>query len=68
MITIKKQYNTVVSQVKKGVTGFANAYAKFIEKVTINGIYTRNKNLPLFFDFNFLLTLVGFLHPRFLQS
>ena len=40
MITIKKQYNTVVSQAKKGVTGFANAYAKFIEKVTINGLYT----------------------------
>ena len=36
MSTIKKQYNTVVSQAKKGVPGFANAYAKFIEKVTIN--------------------------------
>lgn len=36
MTTIKKQYNTVVSQAKKGVPGFANAYAKFIEKVTIN--------------------------------
>ena len=36
MSTIKKQYNTVVSQAKKGVPGFANSYAKFIEKVTIN--------------------------------
>ena len=36
MTTIKKEYNTIVSQAKKGVPGFANAYAKFIEKVTIN--------------------------------
>ena len=36
MSTIKKQYNTFVSQAKKGVPGFANANAKFIEKVTIN--------------------------------
>ena len=36
MSTIKKQYNTVVSRAKKGVPGFANAYAKFIERVTIN--------------------------------
>ena len=36
MNSIKKQYNTVVSQAKKGVPGFAIAYAKFIEKVTIN--------------------------------
>jgi hypothetical protein len=36
MSTIKKQYNTIVLQAKKGVPGFANAYAKFIEKVTIN--------------------------------
>ena len=36
MSTIKKQYNTVVSQAKKGVPGFANAYAKFFEKGTIN--------------------------------
>ena len=36
MNSIKKQYNTVLSQAKKGVPGFANAYAKFIEKVTIN--------------------------------
>jgi site-specific recombinase XerD len=28
-------YNTVLSQAKKGVPGFATAYAKFIEKVTI---------------------------------
>ncbi len=32
---VKRQYNTVLSQAKKGVPGFANAYAKFIEKVTI---------------------------------
>ena len=32
---VTKQYNTVLSQAKKGVPGFANAYAKFIEKVTI---------------------------------
>lgn len=32
----KRQYNTVVSQARKGVPGFAEAYAKFIEKVTIN--------------------------------
>ena len=31
----KKQYNTVLSQAKKGVPGFENSYAKFIEKVTI---------------------------------
>lgn len=31
----KKQYNTVLSQAKKGVPGFENFYAKFIEKVTI---------------------------------
>jgi site-specific recombinase XerD len=36
MTSIKKEYNTVVSQAKKGVPGFAIAYAKFIEKVTIN--------------------------------
>jgi integrase/recombinase XerD len=36
MSTIKKEYNTIVSQAKKGVPGFAIAYAKFIEKVTIN--------------------------------
>ena len=36
MSTEKRQYNTVVSQAKKGVPGFASAYAKFIEKVTIN--------------------------------
>lgn len=36
MNSIKKEYNTVVSQAKKGVPGFAIAYAKFIEKVTIN--------------------------------
>jgi len=35
-MTIKKEYNTIVSQAKKGVPGFAIAYAKFIEKVTIN--------------------------------
>lgn len=32
---VTKQYNTVLSQAKKGVPGFANAYTKFIEKVTI---------------------------------
>ena len=32
---VTKQYNTVLSQAKKGIPGFANAYAKFIEKVTI---------------------------------
>jgi len=32
---VTKQYNTVLSQAKNGVPGFANAYAKFIEKVTI---------------------------------
>jgi integrase/recombinase XerD len=36
MSTIKKEYNTIVAQAKKGVPGFAIAYAKFIEKVTIN--------------------------------
>jgi hypothetical protein len=36
MSTIKKQYNTVVSKAKNGVSGFANVYTKFIEKVTIN--------------------------------
>jgi integrase/recombinase XerD len=36
MNSIKKQYNTIVSQAKKGVPGFADAYAKFIEKVTID--------------------------------
>ncbi|WP_153799499.1 hypothetical protein [Foetidibacter luteolus] len=35
MSSIKRQYNTVVSQAKKGVPGFADAYAKFIEKATI---------------------------------
>lgn len=33
--TTTKQYNTVLSQAKKGVPGFALAYGKFIEKVTI---------------------------------
>lgn len=32
----KRQYNTVVSQAKKGVPGFAEAYAKFNERVTID--------------------------------
>jgi len=36
MSTEKRQYNTVVSQAKKGVPGFASAYAKFIEKATID--------------------------------
>ena len=36
MSTEKRQYNTVVSQAKKGVPGFAIAYAKFIEKATID--------------------------------
>ncbi len=35
VIKVTKQYNTVLSQAKKGIPGFANAYAKFIEKVTI---------------------------------
>ncbi|WP_153800786.1 hypothetical protein [Foetidibacter luteolus] len=35
MSSIKRQYNTVVSQAKKGVPSFADAYAKFIEKATI---------------------------------
>ena len=33
--TTKRQYNTILSQAKKGVPGFALAYGKFIEKVTI---------------------------------
>ncbi len=33
--TPTRQYNTVLSQAKKGVPGFALAYGKFIEKVTI---------------------------------
>src|SRR6266496_4718484 len=33
--TTTKQYNTVLSQAKKGVPGFALAYGKFIEKVTL---------------------------------
>lgn len=33
--TTKKQYTTILSQAKKGVPGFALAYGKFIEKVTI---------------------------------
>ncbi len=35
MSSTKGVYNTVVSQAKKGVPGFENSYAKFIEKVTI---------------------------------
>lgn len=35
MSSTKRVYNTVVSQAKKGVPGFKNSYAKFIEKVTI---------------------------------
>lgn len=35
MSSTKRVYNTVVSQAKKGVPGFENSYAKFIEKVTI---------------------------------
>lgn len=33
---VKRQYNTILSQAKKGVPGFANAYGKFIQKVTID--------------------------------
>lgn len=33
--TTKRQYNTVLSQAKKGVPGFALAYGKFIEKTTL---------------------------------
>src|SRR6266508_5685722 len=33
--TTTKQYNTVLSQAKKGVPGFALAYGKFIEKTTL---------------------------------
>ena len=36
MSSEKRQYNTVVEQAKNGVPGFAIAYSKFIEKVTIN--------------------------------
>ena len=36
MSSAKRQYNTIVTQAKNGVPGFAIAYAKFIEKVTIN--------------------------------
>jgi site-specific recombinase XerD len=37
MVTkVKRQYNTILSQAKKGVPGFANAYGKFIQKVTID--------------------------------
>lgn len=36
MCSTKRQYNTIVSQAKKGVPGFAIAYAKFIEKTTID--------------------------------
>lgn len=36
MRSTKRQYNTVVLQAKKGVPGFAIAYAKFIEKATID--------------------------------
>ena len=35
MSAIKKQYNTFVPQANKGIPGFADAYAKFIEKATI---------------------------------
>jgi site-specific recombinase XerD len=35
MSSAKRVYNTIVSQAKKGVPGFENSYAKFIEKVTI---------------------------------
>ena len=35
MSSEKRQYDTVVSQAKKGVPGFASAYAKFIEKTTL---------------------------------
>lgn len=31
----KKQYNTILSQAKKGVPGFGLAYGKFIEKTTL---------------------------------
>lgn len=34
--TTTRQYNTVLSQAKKGVPGFALAYGKFIEKTTLN--------------------------------
>jgi hypothetical protein len=33
--TTKKQYTTILSQAKKGVSGFALAYGKFIEKTTL---------------------------------
>lgn len=36
MSIAKRQYNTVLSQAKKGVPGFSISYAKFIEKVTID--------------------------------
>ncbi len=39
--TPTKQYNTVLSQAKKGVPGFTLAYGKFIEKVTI-GQYSKS--------------------------
>ena len=32
----KTGYNTIVSQAKKNVVGFAAAYTKFIERVTID--------------------------------
>lgn len=34
--TTKRQYNTVLTQAKKGVPGFTLAYGKFIEKATLD--------------------------------
>lgn len=36
VIKVTRPCNTILSQAKKGVPGFANAYGKFIEKVTID--------------------------------
>ena len=45
VIKVTKQYNTVLSQAKKGIPGFTNAYAKFIEKVEKVTISQNSKSL-----------------------
>ena len=61
MSSVKKQYNTVVTQAKKGVPGFAIAYAKFIEKVTIN---QRSKSLIVNYSRSLAYVALHFNRPH----
>ena len=44
MSTFSKNYTTILAKAKQVVPGFAQAYALFLELITIYGIHSRTKN------------------------